>query len=53
MRELTPEEVRKLVDFVHASHIVGTKFPGMTFEDGIMAVIEILDDNQTVAETIE
>ncbi len=53
MRELTRDEVNRLVDFVHASHTAGTKFAGMTFEDGIMAVLDILDDNQTVEETIE
>lgn len=53
MRELTKEEVNALVEFVFTSHTKGSKFPGMTFEDGVMAVLDIMEDNQTVEETIE
>ena len=52
-REITEQEVDKiyseLLDPVLETG--GSKFPGMTYEDGVRAVIELLDDGTGTSVT--
>jgi hypothetical protein len=50
---LTKEQYDKLMAFVYQSNDNGmSKFPGMTYEQGIEAVLSILDGDETVEEAI-
>jgi len=51
---LKKEDQEKLLDFVdEALEKDRTHFSGQTFEDGIRAVIEVMEGTLTVAEVIE
>ena len=52
-KTLTEEDYNILMEFVFEAKDKGTHFSGMTFEDGIEAVIDVMDGNQTAAETVE
>ena len=51
-RELTESDYDKLIAFVFEAKEQGTHFSGMTFEDGIEAVIDVMERNQTADEVI-
>ncbi len=51
-KELDQSEYDKLVTFAMRGQEKGTKFAGLSFEDGIMAVIEVIDGNQTADEVM-
>lgn len=52
-KELEQSEYDKLVTFAMRGQEKGTKFAGMSFEDGIMAVLDVIDGNQTADEVAD
>jgi len=51
--ELTQDDYDKLIEFAFEGKQQGTKYAGMTYEDGIMAVLDVIDGNMTAAEVVE
>lgn len=52
MRQLTSDEQRQIEVFIDKSKEDGSQLPGMSYEDGLEAMIMLLEDNLTVAEVI-
>lgn len=52
MYELSEAEYETLTAFIMKAKEHGSAFSGMTFENGIEAVLDVLDGNQTVEEAI-
>ena len=48
--ELKREDYNQLTDFAMNGKEFGTKYAGMTYEDGIMAVLDVMEGNLTVEE---
>ncbi len=51
--DLKQEDYDKLVEFAIDGKEKGTKYAGMTYEDGIMAVLDVIDGNMTAKEVVE
>lgn len=49
-RELNEEDYQKLMAFVMEAKDNGTHYAGQSYEDGIEAVIDVMEGNQTAAE---
>jgi hypothetical protein len=52
-RTLTEEAYQMLMAFVMEAKDNGTHHSGMTFEDGMEAVIDVMDGNMTADEATE
>ena len=52
-RILQEADYQKLITFVFIAKENGTHFAGMTFEDGMEAVLDVIDGNQTADEVTE
>ena len=52
-KTLSEADYNTLIEFVFEAKNEGTHFSGMTFEDGIEAVIDVMDGNTTAAEVTE
>jgi hypothetical protein len=50
MRELTQDEERRLWHIIDRASLSGTRWAGMTYEDGLRAVLELLNDDTTIEE---
>ncbi len=50
--ELKQEDYDKLAEFAMAGQEQGTKYFGMSYEDGIMAVLDVIDGNTTADEVV-
>jgi len=53
MNILNDSDHKKLTEFAMQGQSEGSKYPGMSYEDGIMAVLDVIDENQTADEVIE
>lgn len=53
MKELKQADYDKLVAFAMHAMDHGSKYPGMTYEEGIMAVLDVIDGNQTADEVAD
>ncbi len=51
--ELTQEDYDKLIAFAMKGKEEGSAYPGMSYEDGIEAVLDVIDGNMTAAEATE
>jgi hypothetical protein len=52
-RVLKEDDYAKLIVFAMAGQQNGSKYPGMSYEDGMMAVIDVIDENVTADEATE
>ena len=50
IRELSEADYQILIAFVFEAKDKGSHFSGMTFEDGIEAVIDVMEGNNTATE---
>lgn len=48
----SPAAYDKLMGFIFKGRESGTAFSGQTYEDGLLAIIDLLEGNQTVLDTI-
>lgn len=48
--ELDQDDRDKLMAFIFEAKEKGTHFAGQTYEDGLEAVIDVMEGNQTAAE---
>ena len=48
--ELKEADREKLLAFIYEAKEQGTHFAGQTYEDGLEAVIDVMEGNQTAAE---
>jgi hypothetical protein len=53
MKILNGEDSDKLTEFAMKGQDQGSKYPGMSYEDGIMAVLDVIEGNQTADEVVE
>lgn len=51
-KDLKKPDYDKLVAFAMHAMDHGSKYPGMTYEEGIMAVLDVIDGNQTADEVV-
>lgn len=49
-RILKDEDYDKLMAFIHEAMEKGTHFAGQSYEDGMLAVIDVMEGNQTADE---
>ena len=52
MRQLTSDEQRTIEAFIDKGKEDGSQLPGMSYEDGLEAMLMLMDDNLTVAEVV-
>ena len=52
MYELSEADHATLTTFFMKAKEHGSAYPGMSFEDGIEAVLDVIDGNQTAEEAI-
>jgi hypothetical protein len=50
VHELNEEDYQVLMAFIMEAKEKGTHFSGQTYEDGLDAVIDVMEGNQTAAE---
>ena len=56
MKTISQEDYDKLINFVYEEPFFsagGSHFSGMTYEQGMMAVLDVLEGNQTADEAVE
>ncbi|MFV2091154.1 MAG: hypothetical protein ACC642_10875 [Pseudomonadales bacterium] len=49
-RELEEEDYQRLMEFIMEAKDKGTHFRGQTFEDGMEAVIDVMEGNMSAKE---
>jgi hypothetical protein len=52
MTELSRSDIDRLRDFISQAEEVGSTFPGMTYEDGMGVILDVLEGGCTVSEAI-
>lgn len=52
-RRLSEEDYQKLMAFIHEAMDEGSHYPGQSYEDGMLAVIDVMDGNMTADEATE
>lgn len=49
-RELKQADYEKIMAFIHEAMDEGTHFSGQSYEDGMLAVIDVMEGNSTAEE---
>lgn len=52
-RELKEEDYQTIMAFIHEAHTQGTHYAGQSYEDGMAAVIDVMEENMSAAEACE
>ncbi len=53
MRELSDADYETIQAFIDEARDKGTHYAGMSYEDGLAAVLDVLDENQSAKEVCE
>jgi hypothetical protein len=49
-RKLTQQDYDIIIAFIHRGMEEGSQLPGMSYEDGMLAVLDVMDSNSTAEE---